>query len=123
MIAIGCQYQEAAIQRKVTAQQELELANIEAKTAKVQADKDKEVALIAAEQEKEKATIEAEQKKIQAEGEAEATRIKAEAEAEANKKIAESLTPELIEKQKIEKWDGALSKYANNNAGFLIQGE
>ena len=47
----------AAIQRKVTAQQELELANIEAKTAKVQADKDKEVALIAAEQEKEKATI------------------------------------------------------------------
>lgn len=41
-----------AIQKKVNAQQELELANIEAKTAKVQAEKDKEVALIAAEQEK-----------------------------------------------------------------------
>ena len=98
----------AAIQKKVTAQQELELANIEAKTAKVQADKDKEVALIAAEQEKEKASIVADQKKIQAEGEAEALRIKAEAEADANRKIAESLTPELIQKQKIEKWNGSV---------------
>lgn len=97
-----------AIQKKVTAQQELELANIEAKTAKVQADKDKEVALIAAEQEKEKSAIVAEQKKIQAEGEAQATKIKADAEAEANAKIAKSLTPELIEKQKIEKWNGSV---------------
>lgn len=113
----------AAIQRKVTAQQELELANIEAKTAKVQADKDKEVALIAAEQEKEKATIEAEQKKIQAEGEAEATRIKAEAEAEANKKIAESLTPELIEKQKIEKWSGDVPQVQGSNTPIVSIGE
>jgi len=96
----------AAIQKKVNAQQAQELANIEAKTAKINADKDKEVALIAAEQEKEKAAIEAEQAKIKAEGQAEAIRIKAEAEAEANKKIAESLTPELIEKQKIDKWNG-----------------
>ena len=41
-----------------------------------------------------------------AEAEAEAQRIAAEAEADANKKIAESLTSELIEKQKIEKWKG-----------------
>ena len=34
----------AAIQKKVTAQQELELANIEAQTAKIQAEKDKQVA-------------------------------------------------------------------------------
>lgn len=97
---------QAAIQKKVNAQQELELAKIEANTAKVQANKDKEVALIAAEQEKEKASIEAERKKIAAEGDAEAVKIEANAEAEANKKIAESLTPELIEKQKIEKWNG-----------------
>lgn len=96
----------AAVQRKVTAQQELELAQIEQKTAKVQADKDKEVALIAAEQEKEVATINAEKAKIKAEGEAEAVRIRAEAEAEANKKIADSLTEELIEKQRIDKWNG-----------------
>ena len=96
----------AAVQRKVTAQQELELAQIEQKTAKVQADKDKEVALIAAEQEKEVATINAEKAKIKAEGEAEAVKIRAEAEAEANKKIADSLTEELIEKQRIDKWNG-----------------
>ena len=104
----------AAIQKKVTAQQELELANIEAKTAKVQADKDKEVALIAAEQEKEKAAIVAEQKKIQAEGEAEAMRIKAEAEADANTKVAASLTGELIEKQKVEKWNGSVPTVQSN---------
>ena len=95
-----------AIQKKVTAQQELELANIEKETATVQAQKDKEVALIQAEQQKETAVIEAEKKKIKAEGDAEAKRIEAEAEAEANKKISGSLTPELIESRKIEKWNG-----------------
>lgn len=112
-----------AIQKKVTAQQELELANIEAKTAKVQADKDKEVALIAAEQEKEKAAIVAEQKKIQAEGEAQATKIKADAEAEANAKIAKSLTPELIEKQKIEKWNGSVPTVQGNSTPIVNIGE
>lgn len=96
----------AAIQKKVTAQQELELANIEAQTAKIQAEKDKQVALITAEQEKEKAAIQAEQKRIQAEGDAQATKIRAAAQAEANRELAASLTPELIEKQKIEKWNG-----------------
>ena len=110
----------AAIQKKVNAQQELELANIEAKTAKVQADKDKQVALIAAEQEKEKAAIEAEQAKIAAEGKAEATKIKAAAEAKANKEIADSLTPELIEKQKIDKWNGEVPKIQGGNASTIV---
>ena len=110
----------AAIQKKVTAQQELELANIEAKTAKVQADKDKEVALIAAEQEKEKASIEAEQAKIVAEGKAEAKRIAADAESEANKKIAESLTPELLEKQKIDKWNGDVPVVQGNSGATIV---
>lgn len=109
----------AAIQKKVTAQQELELANIEAQTAKVQANKDKEVALIAAEQEKEKAAIEAERKKIAAEGEAEALRIKAQAEADANKKISESLTDSLIEKQKIEKWNGDVPKVQGDSTPIV----
>lgn len=98
----------AAIQKKVTAQQELELANIEAQTAKIQAQKDKEVALIEAEKNKETAEIQAEQAKIRAQGEADAKKIAAEAEAEANRKIAESLTPELIEKIKYEQWNGEL---------------
>ena len=108
----------ASVQRKVNAQQELELAQIEQKTANVQAQKDKEVALIAAEQEKEVAQINAEKAKIKAEGDAEAVRIKAEADAEANEKIAKSLTPELIEKLRIDKWNGDVPKV--NGAGTSI---
>lgn len=107
----------AQVQRRVNAIQELELAQTEKKTAQVKADQEKEVALtkaqqdketaiIKAEQEKETAIINAEQAKIKAEGQAEATRIKAKAEAEANKLIADSLTPELIENNKIDKWSG-----------------
>ena len=109
----------AAIQKKVTAQQDQELATIEAKTAKINAEKEKEVALITAEQNKETAQINAEQAKIKAEGQAEATKIAAEAEAEANKKIAESLTPELIEKIKMERWNGELPK-VNGSTGTII---
>lgn len=109
----------ASVQRKVNAQQELELAQIEQKTANVQAQKDKEVALIAAEQEKEVAEINAEKQKIKAEGDAEATRIKAEAEAEANKKIAESLTDELIEKTKIDKWKGNVPTVSGSGATII----
>ena len=109
----------ASVQRKVNAQQELELAQIEQKTANVQAQKDKEVALIAAEQEKEVAEINAEKQKIKAEGDAEATRIKAEAEAEANKKIAESLTDELIEKTKIDKWNGNVPTVSGSGATII----
>lgn len=43
-----------------------------------------------------------------AEAEAEATKIRAEAEAEANRILAESVTPELVEYYKIEKWNGQL---------------
>lgn len=53
-------------------------------------------------------------------GKAEATRIKADAEAEANKKIAESLTPELIEKQKIDKWNGDVPKVQGGNAATIV---
>lgn len=99
----------AAIQKKVTAQQELELANIEAQTAKIQANKEKEVAQIAAE----KAIIEAE-------ANAEVVRIQAEAEADANAKIAKSLTPELIEKIKLEQWDGVLPRITGSASGTLV---
>ena len=109
----------AQVQKKVNAQQELELANIERQTATVQANKDKEVALIAAEQEKEVAEINAAKQKIKAEGDAEATRIRAEAEAEANKKIAESLTEELIEKTKIDKWNGSVPTVSGSGATII----
>lgn len=99
----------AAIQKKVTAQQELELARIEANTAKVEANKNKEVA-----------AVEAETKKIQAQGEADAKLIAAEAEAQANQKIAKSLTPELIQKQKYDKWNGKLPTVNSGNGASMI---
>lgn len=98
----------AAIQKKVTAQQELELANIEAQTAKIQAEKDRQVSEIAAQQ----AIIEAQAK-------ADALEIAAQAEAEANAKIAASLTPELIEKIKYEQWNGQLPTVTGDATPFI----
>lgn len=66
-----------------------------------------------------KAEAEAEEKRIKAQGEADATKIKAEAEAEANKKISESLTPELLERKKIEKWDGKLPTVTGGSTPML----
>ena len=98
----------AAIQKKVTAQQELELATIEAKTATIQAEKDKEVAMIQANKDKEVAEIAAEK-----------LLITANAEAEANRIVSESLTDKLIEQQKIEKWNGELPTVMGNDATVL----
>ncbi|MBO5037697.1 MAG: prohibitin family protein [Clostridia bacterium] len=108
-----------AIQRKVTAQQELELAEIEAKTAMIQAEKDKEVAMKQAEAEKEVALINAEQKKIAADAEAYQIKVKAEAEAEANKKLAESLTDELINYAYAQSWNGELPIYMGGGSGTI----
>lgn len=89
----------AAIQKKVNAQQELELTQIQAKTASVNAEKEKAVAIVAAQKEKEVAQLQAD-----------ARIIKAEAEAKSNKMIAESLTQSLLDKIKYEKWDGTVPK-------------
>lgn len=110
---------EAAIQKKVNAQQELELAQIESQTAQVQAEKEKKVALVQAEKDKETAIINAEKAKIKAEGEAEALRIAAEAEAEANREIAASLTPELIDKIKYETWNGELPQVSGGSTPII----
>lgn len=109
----------AAIQKKVTAQQEMELANIEAQTAKIQAEKDKQVAEVAAQQKIIEENAKAEAMRINAEAEAEAMRIKAEAEADANKMVAGSLTPSLIEKIKYEQWNGQLPKVTGNSASIV----
>ena len=101
----------AAIQKKVTAQQELELANIEAQTAKIQAQKDKEVA-----------QIKAEQAIIKANADAEALRIASQAEADANREVAASLTTQLIEKIKYEQWDGKMPTVTGSNAIIGIDG-
>lgn len=102
----------AAIQKKVNAQQELELANIEAQTAQIQANKDKQVAQIAADT----AVIEANAK-------AEVLQIEAEAEAEANRKIADSLTQGLIDYQYAQKWDGALPRISGGGSTIVNASE
>ena len=113
----------ASITKKVTAQQQYELAQIEKQTAEVQAQKDKEVALIEAEKEKEVAVIAAEQRKIRAQGDADAKRIAAEAESKANRKIAASLTPELIEKIKLERWKGDVPTVQGSATPIVKVGE
>ena len=99
---------QEAIQKKVNAQQELELARIQKQTAQVEAEKEKDVA----KKKKKKA-------KIEAQGKAEAELIKANAEAEANRKIAESLTDKLIDKIKYDKWNGELP-YVGGNATPIV---
>lgn len=42
-----------------------------------------------------------------------------EAEAEANRKIADSLTPELIEKLKYEQWNGELPQVQGSNTPIV----
>ena len=110
---------DKAIKEKIKAQEKLETAKVTAEQAKVEANKEKEVALITAEKDKEAAKINAEMAKIKAEGNAEAKRIAAEAEAEANKKIAGSLTPELIEKEKIEKWNGTVPQIQGDSSPII----
>lgn len=85
----------------------------------------KEVArqnLLKAKTEKEQAIVEAnaqaEKKVIAAEAEAKAILAKAEAQAEANKTVAKSLNDNVLENNKIEKWDGKLP-YATGGAAIL----
>lgn len=57
-----------------------------------------------------------------AEADAEAKIKAAEAEAEANRKIAESLTPELIDKIKYEKWNGQLPTVQGSTGTIIDMG-
>lgn len=63
----------------------------------------------------EQAKKEAETLKIKAQGEADAKLIEAEGEAKSNEVLQQSLTPELIELKRIEKWNGS-------NASTIVNG-
>lgn len=70
-----------------------------------------------------KASQELERKKTEleiAKAEAERLRVEAEGQANANKIISNSLTPELIEQQTIEKWNGVTPQVTGSN-GTMIQ--
>ena len=55
-----------------------------------------------------------------AEAEAQAKIIEAEAEAQANKTISDSITDELLEQKKIDKWDGKLPLYGSGGELSVI---
>ena len=52
--------------------------------------------------------------------EAERLRIEAQGIADYNKKVAESLTPELVNQKTIEKWNGVLPQVTGSE-GMMIQ--
>ena len=85
---------QVATQNKLKAQTEQEQATMEAKAA--------------AERKQIEAAAQAEIKKIQADAEAYQIKVQSDAEAEANKKIAESLSDQLIEYAYVNNWNGEL---------------
>lgn len=66
-----------------------------------------------------KAETEKQTKITNAEAEAEAIKIRAEAEAEANRIISQSITGELVEYNKIEKWNGELPRVTGGASSIL----
>lgn len=110
----------AAINEKSIAQQNQKRQEVENQTAIAKAEADKKVAIANAE-------AAAESKKIAAQGEAEALLIEAEAQAEANRKLAESLTDEIIANKIAESWNGELPIVSGDSnsiidIGSLING-
>lgn len=114
---------KAKIQAKEEAKQDAEKAELDRQTAEAQAEVTKVNAETTAEIQRIETEATAEQTRIKAQASADATRIKAEAEAEANKKIAESLTPELIEMQKYEKWNGQLPTVQGSGSAIVDIGD
>lgn len=101
-----------AIEKKAQAKLAAEATEYQNKEAKMRAEAE-------AEQKKIAAQGDAEAAKIAAQGKAEAKKIESDAEAEANRKIAESLTPEIIEYKKTNKWNGQLPTYLGD-ANILL---
>lgn len=101
-------YNQAIEQRQI-AQLEYEKQQIAIKTQLEKAEADKNEREI-------KANAAAKEKEIQADAEAKAIKAVADAQAEANEKLAKSLTKELVEYQKVEKWDGKMPQVSGGNA-------
>ena len=95
---------EAAIEAKQVATQEKQRAKTLQEQQTMEAEQ-------AAARDRIKAQAEAEVRQINADAEAYAIKTKAAAEAEANKQINASLTTELIDYTKVNKWDGKLPTF------------
>jgi regulator of protease activity HflC (stomatin/prohibitin superfamily) len=100
---------QKALDAKIAAQQAAEQQSFALKQAQIKAEQDVT-----------EATGHANALKAQAEGEAQATLVRARAQAEANKLLAQSLTPELIRYQQLQRWDGKLPVFSGSGATPLI---
>lgn len=100
---------QAALDNKIEAQQRAERQEYELKQAEIRAQQDKV-----------EAQGQASAMKARAEGEADSIRIRANAQADANKILAESLTPELIRYEQLQRWDGKLPVFNGGGAMPLI---
>lgn len=102
-----------AVEAKQVAQQNKLTTETQQEAEIVIANAEAEKKLIAAKADAEKA-------QIAADAEAYAVKVRAEAEAEANRKLAESLTPELIQYQQIMNWDGKLPEVVGSENIFPL---
>lgn len=103
-----------AIAEKQVAQMEYEKKQIENQTAINAANAEAEQKRIAAQ-------AEADRQIIAAQAEADAILAVAQAQAEANRELANSVTENLIEYEKIEKWDGKLPTVSGANSIVSIE--
>ena len=111
---------QAAIDAKFASEQELVIQQNKNEANLAKAEAEAQAAVIAAQ-----ATADAKLKEAQAEIEiakakAEAELLRAEAEAEANRKLAESLTDEILKKLYYDKWDGKLPEVITDGSTVVV---
>ena len=102
---------EKAIQDEAVAKKQVETAEQQKEKARIEA----EQRVIEAEADKQKAQIEAEIQLIKAKAEAEAKAIEAEGDAKAYEIISKYLSPEIIQKLWIDKWNGQMPQVTGQN--------
>jgi regulator of protease activity HflC (stomatin/prohibitin superfamily) len=100
---------QAALDQKIQAQQEAERQEYQLQQAKVKADQDQVTA-----------EGQANATRAQAQGQADATLTQAKAQAEANRLLNESLSPEVLRYQQLQRWDGKLPVFSGGGATPLI---
>lgn len=107
---------EQAIQEEAVAKKQVETAEQQREKARIES----EQRVIEAEADKQKAEVEAETRLIKAKAEAEAKVIEAEANAKAYEALSKYLTPEVIDKLWIDKWDGSLPDVVSGENGLML---
>jgi regulator of protease activity HflC (stomatin/prohibitin superfamily) len=101
------------IMAKITAVQEAKQEEERLKIINRQAEQNKQITITNAEAEKAKLVI-------AAEADAQAVLLRAEAQAQANTKLANSLTPLLVQQNQVEKWNGTVPQLVGSGSGLIL---